>query len=238
MQADGADAQVSERCRVPDIYLTLSSPLEHTSRRLGRGSPINLLVIGPSIGERGIGDAPGRLERELEKRLPGVPLSLTEVRGHSGLAVDDFVRIREAFEEASPTPDLVIWQVGVSDAIASSDIDRFGRVVDHAREWIEARGVDVILVDPPFVPNVTHERIYWSYVGEIGSVSDEEDVPIFRRYATTRYWDLEREKAGQRRDVKNDLARPCVAEIVAEAIARAVNRPHPEKRRAGDTARR
>lgn len=198
--------------------------------------PFRVLVVGPSIGEAGIDKRPGSLERELERRMPNIAMTITEARGASGLAEDDFETIRNVFADAASMPDLVIWQVGVSDAIASYDVDRFGEVVDRTREWIEARGVDVILVDPPFVPNVAREKLYWSYVGEIGSVSDAEDIPIFRRYATTKYFDLLREKAGRRTD---DLSRPCVAEIVAEAIYRAVARqmPVPPRQMSGDSRR-
>lgn len=229
-------AQVSDTCRVPDVYLTLSNPLQHTRQRMDGVDPFRILVIGPSIGEAGIDGRPGRLERELERRLPDVPLDITQARGQTGLAEDDFDRIRDVFADSAAMPDLVIWQTGVSDAIASSNVDRFGAVVDRTREWIEARGVDVILVDPPFVPNVSHEKLYWSYVGEIGSVSEQEDVPVFRRYATMKYWELQREKAG-RPLVADDLSRPCVAEIVAEAIYRAVTRQVPPRQLSNDMRR-
>jgi acyl-CoA thioesterase I len=223
-----ARAELSAVCRVPDVYLTLSNPLDHTLKRIDHARGFTVLVIGPPIGEAGGDGVPGRLERELEKRLPHLPMSIRQTRGATGLAQDDFEAIRQAFSDGEGPPDLVIWQVGVTDAITAFDVQDFGDAVDGAREWIEARGVDVILIDPPFVPNVAHEKIYWSYVGEIGAVSEEEDVPVFRRYATTRYWDIERERAG-RPAGGNDMSKPCVAEVVAEAISRAVKRQMPPR---------
>jgi hypothetical protein len=161
-----------------------------------------------------------RFESELERRLPGVNVEVTGGQ-QAGLADDDFEILRTAV--ARLQPDLVIWQVGVRDALASSDVDDFEDVLDEANTWLEHRGVDLILMDPPFVPHIRHEHIYTPYVGEIGLVSRAEGVPVLRRYAAMQYWNLQREK---RRAPPLDAraTQPCVYELLAEAISRATGR--------------
>lgn len=199
---------------MPDVYLTLPE-LERTEKLVDRKNPVKVVVIGPALDG---GNGPPPLERELERRLPGVNFSLIAERDVSGLAGEDFEDLRRIVDQYAP--DLVVWQVGTADALAVSNVGAFEAVLDAASRWIEARGVDLILVDPPFVPHVKHERVYIPYVGVIGGMS-EEDVPVLRRYAATQFWAIERERK------KQPAPRPgshCMAEILAEAIFRAVTR--------------
>ena len=160
-QTGAAMAAVSDRCRVPDSYLAAIGTLDRTESLIGSRRAVRVLMLGPSLA--GSMRRP-TLETALEHRLPGVDFQITQVLS-SGLAEDDFEWLRTAVSRSAP--DLVIWQVGVRDAVAASDVDQFQRVLDQAAGWIDARGADLILVDPPFVPHVQHERIYVPYVGEI-----------------------------------------------------------------------
>jgi hypothetical protein len=188
--------------------------LERTEKLVDRKDPVKIVVVGPAL-DGNEGSAP--LERQLEKRLAGVNVLLTEERGVSGLAGEDFEDLRRIVDQYSP--DLLVWQVGTADALAVSSVTAFEATLDAASRWLEERGVDVILVDPPFVPHVKHERIYRPYVGAIGDMSEEE-VPVLRRYAATQFWAIRRE-----REPKQAAAGAnCTAEILAEAIARAVDR--------------
>jgi acyl-CoA thioesterase I len=214
-------AAVSEACRVPDVYLALPA-LDRTETLIDRRAAVRVAVIGPALdaGEADAAPGPVRnttpLERELERRLPGTNFSLVEERNVSGLAGEDFEDLRRIVDETRP--DLLVWQVGTADAQAVSDVPAFQAVLDAAAAWVEARGVDLILVDPPFVPHVRHERVYRPYVGAIGGMDDE--VPVLRRYAATQFWAIQEEK----RRAKAPPGTFCTAELLAEAVARAVTR--------------
>jgi hypothetical protein len=56
-------------------------------------------------------------------------------------------------------------------------------------------------------------------VGVIGEMAGD-DVPVLRRYAATQLWSIEKERRRQPRAAGT----PCTAEILAEAITRAVTR--------------
>lgn len=215
-----ASAGVSAGCRIPDVFLNLPQDLSRTERLVDRDRPVRIFVLGPAIGGPQLVERRRtRLQQELERRLPGVAFEFLDEGQSAGFAWDDFSRIRQ--EVARAEPDLVLWQVGTSDALASVDPDRFGDTLLSAAEWLKGRGIDFILIDPPFVPRVGHEDLYWRIVGKISEVSDRAGLNLFRRYAAMQY--LEQQKLSA---VPPDAAtrRVCMSELVAEAIVKAVTR--------------
>ncbi len=220
--APAAWSATSKTCRVPDVYLTFQSDLQRTERLVDGKRPVRILVLGPEIGAPLFSERKrSRLEQELSRRLPGVPVTIVDDGPASGTADTDFERIRA--EVARTEPDLLIWQVGTSDALARSDPEDFGSVLNDAVKWLKERQIDLVLLDPPFVPNVDHEHIYWKIVGKIGEISDSEGVALFRRYAATQYLEVQQEKTGNP-DAGSDQPRVCMPELLAEAIVRSVTR--------------
>ncbi len=217
-----ADAGVSAGCRIPDVFLNLPADLSRTERLVDRDRPVRIFVLGPAIGGAQLTEKRRtRLQQELERRLPGVSFEFLDEGQSAGFAWDDFSRIRQ--EVARAEPDLVLWQVGTSDALASVDPDRFGETLLQAAEWLKGRGIDFVLIDPPFVPRVEHEDLYWRIVGKISEVSDKAGLNLFRRYAAMQYLAVEQQKLTA---VPHDAAtrRVCMSELVAEAIVKAVTR--------------
>jgi acyl-CoA thioesterase-1 len=208
-------AAVEDGCRVPDSYLAMPRGLERTEQLVLNKKPVRVVVIGTPMWP--ISSSASPLERALESRLPGINFEIMQTLS-LGLAQDDFEHIRALVREKAP--DLLIWQVGTRDAMANSDVEKFEDTLGKASEWIESRGPDLILVDPPFVPHVRHERIYTPYIGEIGEMSRSEGVPVLRRYAAMQYLDAE----ADRFRIADDKRPRCVPELMAEAIVRAVGK--------------
>ncbi len=195
-------------CRIPDRFLGLAGELDRTERLVTRREAVRVVVLAS-------GDPlAGSLERALERRLPQIPFEV-DVVSSTGLATEDVQNLR--FITARLKPDLVVWQVGVRDAMAASDVSAFGEALDRASSWVEKTGSDLVIVDPPFVPRVQHERIYAPYVGEIAEVGRAERVPVVPRYAFTRYL----AEGGERAMTHAEL-RPCATDYTAEAISRLV----------------
>ncbi|BCJ91054.1 hypothetical protein IZ6_17890 [Terrihabitans soli] len=202
-------AGFSPHCKVPDAYLKFAGNLDRTEALILRKRPVRVLVLAPAA------QAVQTLENALEGRMPGVSFDVSASLS-PGLAEEDFESMRTLVSRAAP--DLVIWQVGTADALASSNIDEFELVLDKASDWIDRQGPDLVFVDPPFVPHVKHERLYVPIVGEIEEVSKSEAVPVIRRYASMQY--LSQQSAKLALPVLDQ--KPCVAEIMAEAITRSV----------------
>jgi hypothetical protein len=220
--AHPAQAGVSAGCRIPDVFLNLPGDLSRTERLVDRDRPVRIFVLGPAIGGTQLNEKRRtRLQLELERRLPGIAFDFVDGGQAAGFAWDDFSRIRQ--EVARAEPDLVLWQVGTSDALASVDPDRFGDTLLQAADWLKGRGIDFVLIDPPFVPRVEHEDLYWRIVGKISEVSDKAGLNLFRRYAAMQYLSVEQQKLVA---VPPDAAtrRVCMSELVAEAIVKAVTR--------------
>ncbi|KAB0677535.1 hypothetical protein [Aureimonas leprariae] len=209
----GATAQLAASgavvaCGAPDPYLRLSGDLDHTENLVAHRQPVRILVLASS-------DVPeASLQVALKRRMPGIRFEVDSVLS-AGLVEDDARSLRTI--TAQTDPDLVVWQVGVRDALAASDVEEFGDTLDRASEWVEDAGSDLLLIDPPFVPKVRHESIYGPYIAEIEATAKAERVPLIRRYAFTRFLS-ERPSRGA---PYVDQA-PCTLDLMAEAISRSI----------------
>src|ERR1700736_3912913 len=118
-------AGVTAACRVPDPYLHFPVDLKRTERLIDLKRPIRILVVGPAIeGPEVIERRHSHLAQALQQRLPGVAFDLLDGWHGARIAEEDFDRLRS--EVAELQPDLILWQVGTSDALASSDPEEFG----------------------------------------------------------------------------------------------------------------
>ncbi|MFI5015197.1 MAG: hypothetical protein ACHQAY_22915 [Hyphomicrobiales bacterium] len=201
---------------MPDPYLRFPTDLKRTERLIDLKRPIRILVVGPAIeGPEVIERRHSHLLQALMQRLPGVAFDLLDGWHGSRIAGEDFDLLRS--EVAEMQPDLILWQVGTPDALASSDPGEVGGVLIRAARWARAHDVDFVFIDPPYLPHVRHEPLYGKMVGAIGAASDEARVDLFRRYAAMQYLDLAAMKSGGPHP-------HCMSELLAEAIVRAVTR--------------
>ncbi|WP_127088484.1 hypothetical protein [Aquabacter cavernae] len=213
-----AVAGMSGSCRVPDVYLTFNNFLPRTTRLIDRAAPVRILVIGPQMDERILSSRKlSKLAQELQRRLPGARFTILEEDAVPGLAREDFDRIRASVERTEP--DLLIWQVGSGDALAGTSDHSFSDTLDEAAEWLRGRDIDLILVDPPFLPNVRHEKRYGRIVQQMDSLSDKESLNVLQQYGATTYL-FSSPQSGAR----GSAGRLCLPELLAEAIVRSALR--------------
>ncbi|MDQ0506096.1 SGNH/GDSL hydrolase family protein [Xanthobacter agilis] len=225
-------ADMSKVCRVPDILLTFDSDLTRTERLVDRSQPVRILLIGPQPDRLAFSQHKrSRLEVELNRRLPDIVFTIIEEGPQPGLAREDFQRIRSAIEQYEP--DLVIWQIGTGDALAATDPEDFAHTLEQAADYLKGRNIDLVLIDPPFVPNVSHEQLYGRIVNQIDTISDQEKMNVVQQYAATSYLLSQpasapaaapAEPPPQAPSPAEQKTRLCMPELVAEAIVRAVTR--------------
>jgi lysophospholipase L1-like esterase len=217
---DGVDA-----CSVPDALIGFTAGLERTRARIASGGEATILAIGSSSTE-GIGatDAdhtyPARLAVHLASRVPGAAMRVVN-RGIGGEVVaTTAARLRT--EVAAVRPDLVIWQVGTNDAVRGVGLDTMVALVEDGLAWLDAQGIDAVLMDPQFYPRIADNAGYRQAVTVIADLAARRGVPLVRRFDAMRYWAGRPEPVSMlSRDAfhMNDQGYECIAGMIAGGLA-------------------
>ncbi len=221
---------LSPVCSVPDGLVRLSGNLDRLIARIHHpgAEPVRILAIGSSstsgVGASGPATTyPARLEEELNERIPEADFDVENAGVPGEGVVSTAGRLED--EVLADPPDLVVWQVGTNDALTGAGRDAFTRVVADGLAFLKARKVDVILMDQQYFPKIDGNTTYRGYVDQVHRLAVTAGVPVVNRFAAMDGW-AER-PAGQQVDMLskdrfhlNDQGYACVAELVAEGIAR------------------
>ncbi len=226
--AAGPALAVSRHCLALDVDLSQRERLPRTTGALRLGQPLTILAIGSSstAGAGASSDRttyPSLLAHELRRRYPGSEIQVIKAGVGGELLENMLYRLKRLVVEHQPA--LVIFQTGTNDALARVDLDQFGAQLDHAFDWLRARGIDVLAMDLQYYPAISHEAAYAVYVERIRQVAQRERVPVFRRYDIMRYWSTRPESAGMLAEDSfhlSDRGYGCIAELLAETISQAV----------------
>lgn len=203
---------------MPAGFLAFSHALPASAAALAAGRPLDILIVGSSLGalERK-GNRGSRLRAALEDLLPGAKIAVAAGDPGALPAAIQFERLRADFEEK--VPSLVIWQVGLSEAVSGTDLDGFSDDLRRGAEWVTEHGADLILMDPPFVPGVDTEQTYWPIVERVRQSAEAAAIPVFPRYAVTQHL-AARSPEGP--------GRGCIPGLLARAIASALGGTAPQ----------
>jgi acyl-CoA thioesterase I len=211
----------------------LSSPLVRMRRLVSAGRRVTIMALGSS-STAGAGASapaasyPAQLEAELRSRFPGVPITVVN-RGVNGEEAADMLR---RFDDAvsSDKPDVVLWQLGTNTVLRDHPIAEIDLLLSEGLMRMKALGVDVVLIDPQFAPQVVGKRSAESMVGLIAAASTSRSVDLFPRFKVMREW----HEAGAMpfetflspdRLHMNDWGYACFAKLLGDAIADAATRP-------------
>jgi acyl-CoA thioesterase I len=201
--------------------------------RLAAGDPITIVAIGSS-STAGAGASspdhsyPSQLAIDLQRLFPGHPITVLN-RGVNGEeAADMLARLDQTV--LAEKPDLVLWQVGTNAALRDYDLQPAGAAIHEGLLRLKASGVDVVLVDPQFAPQVIAKPEIGAVVSLIATLAKQDNVDLFQRFAVMRNW---HEASGIPFETfvspdnihMNDWGYACVAKILAGSIADAATRP-------------
>ena len=127
-------------------------------------------------------------------------------------------------------PDLVIWQLGTNTVIkgSESDIAATRALVEDGIAQLQARGIDVVLIDPQYVPAVTaKEEKASEMVKLIANVAKLKNVSVFPRFEVMKQWH-ENDKMPFDSFVigdglhMNDWGYACFAQLLGDTIIKSV----------------
>ena len=226
---NGAYAQTDD-CATPPELTQGDIALPHLAERLKAHQPVSIVAIG---GASTMGQAAGnpdlsyphRLGQDLTHDFPASPITVT----NKGLPRQSAKQMYERFaSDVYPQdPILVVWEVGVTDAVRSTDVDEFASTLQSGLEELKNRAVDTIFVDMQFSKSSTTVINFEGYMKALHRVGDLADVYVFPRFEMMRYWSEQKvfnfdDVAAEDRAKLAARVYDCLGRKMAEIIQRAV----------------
>jgi acyl-CoA thioesterase I len=199
-------------------------PLRALSKAVRATRSAKVLAIGSS-STAGVGATSqattyvAQLETTLEGFVKGLDIKMT-ARGLGGEEAEG-AATRMKREVELDQPDLVVWQVGTNDARLHADVDRFKQCLKTTLEWLRARAIDVVLVDPQYGADLAKDAHYERVVKAIADVAREARVLLVDRFEAMREVALLRGDGFFLASDKlhlNDTGHRCMAEQLARSI--------------------
>ena len=230
-----AHAQDATRpdCGAPAEFTRLDEPLFRVAYRLSRNEGLTILAFGSS-STAGYGAStadktyPARLEVELRRLLPGVPIRVIN-RGVGGEDVEEML-LRLQQDVIAEQPDLVLWQVGTNALLRLQGIDQEAPLIREGLRRLRVAGADTLLIDPQYAPKVLRDPDAKPMVDLLASIANDAGAPLFRRFAIMQHWHEARKipfETFLSSDLfhMNDWSYGCMAQNLASAIVQTVQPP-------------
>lgn len=172
-------------------FLRQGYRLPVVAEALIRRRSLTVLAIGSSSTE-GVGASgpqaayPSRLEATLSARWSRADVSVV----NAGVGGETVPKTLERLEAVLKNQhfDLVVWQLGTNDALRGGTPATIRSYLDKGLRAIRTSGSDVVLVDPQYFPGIKDLSAYEAIVETIGRVAEEDNVPLFSRYAMMKAW--------------------------------------------------
>jgi acyl-CoA thioesterase-1 len=184
-----ARATPAEACLIANKYLSLGARLPRTAARLRAGN-LRIVAIGSSstTGLWMLDPAktyPQVLRRALATLRPGSTISIV----NSGRIGDTIPGNLSRFQRDvfAYHPDLVIWQLGTNDVAWGGHVDGLTATILQGIRTLKATGVDVILMDLQFAPQVLRSAQHPQMEALIMGAARQERVGLFSRFALMRH---------------------------------------------------
>ncbi|MBI3701702.1 MAG: SGNH/GDSL hydrolase family protein [Afipia sp.] len=207
--------------------------LPRVAKRIAAGDPVTIVAFGSSttVGYGVSSPAytyPNRLADQLRRKFPTADISII----NRGMGGQDTPEMMKRFNSAvlSDDPDLVIWQLGTNTVIrgTESEVAATKALVEDGIAQLQARGIDVVLIDPQYVPAVTaKEENASTMVKLLASVAKLKNVALFPRFEIMKEWH-EKDKMPFDSFVigdglhMNDWGYACFAQLLGDTIIKSV----------------
>lgn len=217
-------------CTVAPEAIEAVPELPHLAAAIRRGRPVRIAVIG-GASTRGAAAGPpenaypSRLQAALQERFPEVPITVVNL----GMPRQTAQQMVERFpaEASEDEPVLIVWEVGISDAVRGVDRDEFAAALQAGIDLAKNRAIDIMLVDMQFSRRTTEVIDFDRYLDTIRRAGEANGVYVFPRFAIMRNWS--EEHVFNYDDVpESERARlaaqvyDCVGRALAQAIAKGV----------------
>jgi lysophospholipase L1-like esterase len=134
---------------------------------------------------------PALLQQALSAGLPQAHIAVIN-RGIGGQdATEELARIEA--DALAIRPQLVIWQVGANGALRNLDLETFRDLVTSGVRRLQARGIDVILMDNQLSPRLLAKPEEPLFDQALAEVAADTGAVLFSRRALMQDWRREGE---------------------------------------------
>lgn len=185
MPPASAGGSATQTCLYVNRDLSLGTRLPRLAARIDAGGPVRIVAIGSSstVGLWMVRPSltyPQVMKRELETLWPGIAFEIV----NSGRVGDTIPGNIKRFRKGvfAHRPDLVIWQLGVNDIAWGGNMDGVREEIDAGVASLKATGVDLILMDLQYAPQVLASPHHAAMEVLIRVAALQEGVGLFSRF--------------------------------------------------------
>jgi acyl-CoA thioesterase I len=217
-------------CDVPPSIVEAVPSLPNLAAAIHRKKPVRIVAIGGGSTKGAAAGAPensypSRMQAALQKRFPDVPITVVNL-GLPRQTARQMVR-RFPAEVSEDEPALIVWEVGITDAVRGVDLDEFASALQAGIDLAKNRAIDLMLVDMQFSRRTTTVIDFDRYLDTIRRVGELNGIYVFPRFAVMRNWSDEKvfdydEVPESERARLAAQVYDCLGRALAEIIARAV----------------
>ncbi|HJU17028.1 MAG TPA: GDSL-type esterase/lipase family protein, partial [Stellaceae bacterium] len=204
--------------------------LPHLRARLAARQPVEIVAIGgASTAGKAAGSPdlayPRRLQEALARDYPALPIAVVN-RGVPRQSAEDMLA-RFPRDVLAAHPVLVIWEVGITDAVRGTDVDDFAATLQSGVDQLEQRGIDVMFVNMQFSRDMTAIIDFDEYLRALRRVAEINGLSVFPRFEMMRHWseagvfNFDGVAPAERARLAARVYR-CIGDALADAIRRAV----------------
>jgi acyl-CoA thioesterase-1 len=165
------------------------------------------------------------LQMALQKRFPDVPITVVNL-GMPRQSARQMVQ-RFPTEMSEDEPALIVWEVGINDAVRGVDLDEFAAALQAGIDLTKNRAIDLMLIDMQFSRRAATVIDFDRYLDTIHRVGELNGIYVFPRFAVMRNWSSDNvfdyddvpdsERARLAAQVYDCLGR-ALAQVIAKAV--------------------
>ena len=175
----------AQACPLLDQRLPHFPNLSSTISRLSRGDPLTIVALGSS-STFGTGlDArelayPAQLQAMLQRVFPRSAITVVNAGVPGNTAADLDARLDA--DVLATNPQLVVLQTGTNDALRRVPLDSLRAITARTILRFQARGIDVVLLDPQRFAGAGETDEFRMYVDAVTATAEANGVGTAHRY--------------------------------------------------------
>jgi acyl-CoA thioesterase I len=179
----------AQTCLAANSNISIAAKLPRTEARLRSGARLKVVAIGSSstVGLWVLNSSatyPAVMREELIRLVPNAKIEMIN-SGRIGDTIPETVA-RIDRDVLFHGPDLVIWQLGTNDIAWGGQPNGLEQLVIGGVRTLKSRGLDLILMDQQYAPQVLSSPQHVKMQAIIADVAHKEHVGLFSRFELMR----------------------------------------------------